>query len=148
MVSKRDPKSEPKSQKWAPKALSKQGSKKHQKNMIFSTLECGSCIVNNSKIDEIHVWVLAPFASHFGGVLGAQMEAKAIKKPPQKNIKKMMPNMSPKWSQRGSQNGAKIVKNEVLEAPPGHFLASGTGPAVKNPPKYSPNSRSTAPGGR
>ena len=44
------------------------------------------------------------------------MEAKAIKKPSQKNIKKMMPKMSPNWSQRGSQNGAKINKNEVLEA--------------------------------
>ena len=58
-----------------------------------------------------------PFGSHFGGVLGAQMEAKAIKKPSQKNVKKMMPKMTPDWSQRGSQNGAKIVKNEVLEAP-------------------------------
>ena len=45
------------------------------------------------------------------------MEAKAFKKPDQKNIKKMMPKMTPKWSQRGSQNGAKIIKNEVLEAP-------------------------------
>ena len=44
------------------------------------------------------------------------MEAKAIKKPPQKNIKQIMPEMSPNWSQRGSQNGAKIVRNEVLEA--------------------------------
>ena len=45
------------------------------------------------------------------------MEAKAIKKPLQKNIKNMMPKMSPNWSQRGSQIGAKIVKSEVLEAP-------------------------------
>ena len=45
------------------------------------------------------------------------MEAKAIKKPLQKNIKKMIPKMRPNWSQRGSQNGAKIVKNEVVEAP-------------------------------
>ena len=45
------------------------------------------------------------------------MEAKAIKKPLQKNVKNMMPKMSPNWSQRGSQNGATIVKNEVLEAP-------------------------------
>ena len=45
------------------------------------------------------------------------MEAKAIKKPSQKNIKNIIPKMSPKWSQRGSQNGANIVKNEVLEAP-------------------------------
>ena len=62
-------------------------------------------------------WFWPTLGSHSGGVLGAQMEAKAIKKPLQKNIKKMMPKMTPKWSQRGSQNGAKIVKNEVLEAP-------------------------------
>ena len=59
------------------------------------------------------------------------MEAKAIKKPFQKNIKKMMPNMSPKWSQRGSQNGAKIVKNEVLEA---HCFKGGSQMASRLPP--------------
>ena len=62
-------------------------------------------------------WFWPPFGSHFGCVLGAQMEAKAIKKPLQKNIKQMMPKMNPNWSQRGSQIGARIVKNEVLEAP-------------------------------
>ena len=61
-------------------------------------------------------WFWPPFGSHFGGVLGVQIEAKAIKKLLQKNIKKMMPKMTPNWSQRGPQNGAKIVKNEVLEA--------------------------------
>ena len=40
------------------------------------------------------------------------MEAKAIKKPLQRNIKKIMAQMSPNWS----QTGAKTVKNEVLEA--------------------------------
>ncbi len=44
-----------------------------------------------------------PFGSHFGGVLGAQMEAKAIKKALQKHIKKWCPNWSqvgvPNWSQ-------------------------------------------------
>ena len=62
-------------------------------------------------------WSWVPFGSHFGGVLGAQMEAKAFKKALQKNIKNIMPKMTPNWSQRGSQNGAKIIKNEVLEAP-------------------------------
>ena len=62
-------------------------------------------------------WPWLRFGSHFGGALGAQMEAKAIKKPLQKSIKKMMPKMTSNWSQMGSQNGAKIVKNEVLEAP-------------------------------
>ena len=72
-----------------------------------------------------------PFGSHFGGVLGAQTEAKAIKKPSQKNSKKMMPKMTPNWSQRGSQNGAKIVKNEVLEAP---CFKGGSQVASRAPP--------------
>ena len=59
------------------------------------------------------------------------MEAKAIKKPLQKNIKKMMPKMSPNWSQRGSQNGAKIIKNEVLEAP---CFKGGSQVASRAPP--------------
>ena len=60
------------------------------------------------------------------------MEAKAIKKPLQKNIKKkMMPDMTPNWSQRGSQNGAKIVKNEVLEAP---CFKGGSQVASRAPP--------------
>ena len=58
------------------------------------------------------------------------MEAKAIKKPLQKNIKKMT-KMSPNWSQRGSQNGAKIVKNEVLEAP---CFKGGSQVASRAPP--------------
>ena len=72
-----------------------------------------------------------PFGFHFGGVLGVQMEAKAFKKALQKNIKKMMPKMSPNWSQRGSQNGAKIVKNEVLEAP---CFKGGSQVASRAPP--------------
>ena len=55
------------------------------------------------------------------------MDAKAIKKPLQKNIK----NMIPKWSQRGSQNGAKIIKNEVLEAP---CFKGGSQEASRAPP--------------
>ena len=51
-------------------------------------------------------WFWPPSGSHFGGVLGVQMEAKAIKKPLQKNIKndvqndpKLVPKGVPKWSQ-------------------------------------------------
>ena len=91
--------------------------KKHQTIMIFSTLKCGSSVVNTSKINHFHVLVLTTFWVSLWRCLGAQMEAKAIKKPLQKNIKNMMPNMSPNWSQRGSQIGAQIVKSEVLEAP-------------------------------
>ena len=82
-----------------------------------------------SLFDKMCLW--HPFGSHFGGVLGAQMEAKAIKKPLQKNIKKMMPKMTPNWSQRGSQNGAKIIKNEVLEAP---CFKGGSQVASRPPP--------------
>ena len=62
------------------------------------------------------------------------MEAKAIKKPSQKNIKKMIPKMSPNSSQRGAQNGVKIVKNEVLEAScfkGGSQVVSRTPPVVQ-----------------
>ena len=59
------------------------------------------------------------------------MEAKAIKKPSQKNNKNMMPKMTKTWSQRGSQNGAKIVKNEVLEAP---CFKDGSQEASRAPP--------------
>ena len=51
-----------------------------------------------------------------------------------------------KWPEMG-QNGRQVLRIDPL-ACHGHFLASGTGPAAQNPPKYSPNSRSTAPGGR
>ena len=50
MVSKRDPKSEPKSPTWVPKGIPKWGSRKRRKMLIFSTLECGSCIINKCKI--------------------------------------------------------------------------------------------------
>ena len=99
--------------------------------MIFNTPECGQSAVNRSNIDEFQLWVLTPLGSHFGGVLGAQMEAIAFKKPLKKNIKKNMPTMSPKWSQRGSQNGAKIIKNEVLEAP---CFKGGSQEASRAPP--------------
>ena len=59
------------------------------------------------------------------------MEAKAIKKALQKNIKKMTPKMSPNCFPRGSQNGAKIVKNEVLEAP---CFKGGSQVASRAPP--------------
>ena len=55
------------------------------------------------------------------------MEAKAIKKPLQKNINKMMPKLVPK----GSQIGAKIIKNEVLEAP---CFKGGSQVASRAPP--------------
>ena len=115
MVSKRDPKSEPKSPTWGPKAIPKEGSKKTSTNDDFQhprtplDRALAAARARFSLFDNMCLW--HPFGFHFGGVLGAQMEANAIKKPHQKNIKKMMPKMTPNWSQRGSQNGAKIVKN-------------------------------------
>ena len=52
-------------------------------------------------------WFWLPLGSHFGGVLGAQMEAKAINKPLQKyhpkngaqNDAKLVPKGVPNWSQ-------------------------------------------------
>ena len=48
-----------------------------------------------------------------------------------KTSTKNMPKMIPKWSQRGSQNGAKILKNEVLEAP---CFKDGSQEASRSPP--------------
>ena len=49
-------------------------------------------------------WFWPPLGAHFGGVLGAQMEAKAIKKPFQKKLKKWCP----KWPQTGPKGGPKM----------------------------------------
>ena len=99
--------------------------------MIFSTLKCGSCIVNNSKIDDFQVLILTPFWVSFWRSFGSPNGGQSHQKPVQKNIKKMMPKMTPKWSQRGSQNGTKIVKNEVLEAP---YFKGGSQVASRPPP--------------
>ena len=109
--------------------------KKHRKNDDFQhphtplDRALAAARARFSLFDKMCLW--HPFGSHFGGVLGGQMEAKAIKKPSQKNIKKTMPKMTQKWSQRGSQNGAKIVKNEVLEAP---CFKDGSQEASRPPP--------------
>ena len=111
------------SQNWVPK--------KQQKIMIFRTLECGSCIANNSKIDEIQVLVLAPFWVSFWRCFGSPNGGQGQQKGTSKKHQKTMPKMSPNWSQRGSQNGAKIIKNEVLEAP---CFKGGSQVASRAPP--------------
>ena len=58
--------------------------------MIFKTPQCGSSIVNNNKIDDFLISCWDPFGSHFGVVLGAQMEAKSMKKWFQKVIQKQV----------------------------------------------------------
>ena len=121
MVSKGDPKSELKSQKWAPKAIPKQGLKKTS----------GASVVNISKINEFQVLVLAPFWVSFWRCFKSPNGGQGHQKSTSKNIKQMMPKMSPNWSQRGSQIGDKIIKNEVLEAP---CFKSGPQVASRAPP--------------
>ena len=103
------PTSEPKSPKWVPK--------KHRKITIFSTPECGQSIVNSGNIDDLHVLILTPFWVSFWRCFGSPNCGQGHQKSHLKKHKKMMPKMTPNWSQRGSQNGAKIIKNDVLEAP-------------------------------
>ena len=113
------------------KRSQKRAPKKHQKNDDFQhphtplDRALAAARARFSLFDQMCLW--HPFGSHFGGVLGAQMEAKAIKKPHQKNIKKMMPKMTPNWS----QHEAKIVKSEVLEAP---CFKDGSQVASRPPP--------------
>ena len=96
--------------------------------MIFRTPEFGSSVVNTHKIDEIQVLVLAPF---LGLLLEVFWETEWRPRPSKSHFKKMMPKMSPNWSHMGSQNGAKIVKNEVLEAP---CFKGGSQVASRAPP--------------
>ena len=83
--------------------------------MIFSTLKCGSCIVNNSNIDEFQVLVLAPFWVSFwrcfGSPNGGQSHQKAIPKKHQKRDAEHDPKLVPK-----GVHGAKIIKTDVSEA--------------------------------
>ena len=74
--------------------------------MMFITAECDQSVITKNKIDELQLLVLAPLGSHLGGVLGAQMEAKAIKKHFKQTYTndaqieaKLVPNGIPKWSQ-------------------------------------------------
>ena len=80
----RVPKGSPKGSKIDEKEVSKRylkkGPKKASKIMIFRTPQCGASIVNNSKIDVFLFSCWDPFWYHFGVVLGAQMDAKNMKK--------------------------------------------------------------------
>ena len=89
--------------------------------------------------DLFHVFLRRLFDGigvHLGSPNTSKMRPKSRPKPSRshfkKNIKNMMPKMSPNWSQRGSQNGAKIIKNEVLEAP---CFKGGSQVASRAPPR-------------
>ena len=58
--------------------------------MIIRTPQCGASNVNNSKIDDFLFSCWDLFWFHFGVVLGAQMEAKSMKKWFQKVIQKQV----------------------------------------------------------
>ena len=105
--------------------------KKHPNIMIFSTLECDSSVVNTTKINDVQLLVLAPFWVSFWRCFGSSNGGQGHQKAPSKKHKKMMPKMTQNWSQRGSQNGAKIVKNDVLEAP---CFKGGSQVASRPPP--------------
>ena len=76
-------------------------------------------------------WCWPPFGSHFGRGLGSPNGGQGHQKATSKKHQNMMPKMNPTWSQRGSQNGAKIVKNDVLEAP---CFKGGSQVASRPPP--------------
>ena len=85
--------------------------KKHPKMMIFSTLECGSCVVNNNNIRYFHILMLTPFWvsfwRSFGSPNGGQSHQKAISKKHQKRDPKHEPNVVPKGVPKRSQNHQK-----------------------------------------
>ena len=106
------------SQKWA--KINKMGSKRHpkmgfqkssEKNMIFSTLECGSSVLNNCKIDDFQVLILTPFWVSFwrcfGSPNGGQGHQKATSKKHQTNDAQNEPKLVPKGVPNWSQNHQK-----------------------------------------
>ena len=86
--------------------------------MILSTLECGSCIVNNCKIDDFHVLILTPFWVSFwrcfGSPNGGQSHQKATSKKHQKNDAQNDPKLVPKGVPKWSQNRQKWGLGSIL----------------------------------
>ena len=99
--------------------------------MMFKTPGCGSSVINTSKINDFQVLILTPFCVSFWRCFGNSNGGQCHQKFTSKNHQKNMSNMSPNKSQRGSQLGAKIVKNEVLDAP---CFKGGSQVASRAPP--------------
>ena len=80
----RVPKGSPKGSKIDEKEVSKRylkkGPKKVPKMMIFWTPQCGSSVVNNSKIDDFYVFVLGPFGVSFWGRFGSPNGGQKLQK--------------------------------------------------------------------
>ena len=75
---------------------------------MFSTLECGSSIVNTNKINEFQLLVLAPFWVSFWGCF---WESNWRPRPSKRHFKKTSkkdtqnePTLVPKGAQNGPQN--------------------------------------------
>ena len=93
---------------------------KHRTIMIFSTLNCGSCIINNSKIDDFHVLILTPFWVSFwrcfGSPNGGQGHQKATSKKTLQNYTrnepKLVPKGVPQWSQNRQKWGLRSTLSE------------------------------------
>ena len=124
-------------QKWA--KIIKMGSKSHSKTVFKKTSNnynfqhpwmWPKC-VRVTKINDFRVLVLGPFWVSFWECFGSPNGGQNLQKVTSKKHKKMMPKMTSNWSQRGSQNGAKIIKNEVLEAP---CFKGGSQVASRPPP--------------
>ena len=88
MGAQRVPKGSPKVSKIDEKEVSKRHRKKDPKKvakmMIFKTPQCGSSVINNSKIDDFRVLVLGPFWVSFwrcfGSPNGGQKHEKVVPK--------------------------------------------------------------------
>jgi len=91
--------------------VSKKGPKKVPKMMIFRTPQCGSSAVNNSKIDDLCVLVLALFWVSFWGRLGSpnggQKHEKVVPKSHSKTCLKNDRFLVDFGVPFGVQNGAK-----------------------------------------
>ena len=72
--------------------------------MIFRTPECGQSVINTCKIDEFHVWVLAPFWILFWRCFGSPNGGQGHQKATSKKHKKWFP----KWTQTGPKGDPKM----------------------------------------
>ena len=111
----RVPKGSPKGFKIDEKEVSKRylktDPKKASKMMIFWTPQCGASVVNNSKINDFHVLVLAPFWGRFGSPNGGQKHETVVPKSHSKtglkNDRFLIDFGVPFGVQNGAQNGLK-----------------------------------------
>ena len=89
----------------------KKGPKKVPKMMILWTPQCGSSVVNSSKIDDFQVLVLGPFWLPFSVLFGVQNRSKTTPRDHFKNSSKKStkidPQSGPKGVLKGSPNRQK-----------------------------------------